>query len=425
MKTDNKTCVAFGRDPILVYTTQRKIKAIHLQANITEVVQKTRQAIGVTFDGQSFYWTDVSEGRESIMKYSQGSSQKETVLTAGIEMPEDLAIDWLTGNIYFTDAARAHVAVCTGNGYSCTQLIYTKAMERPRALVLYPPEALMFWTDWGARSHIGVAFMDGSSPAILVDDVLWPNGLALDWPSRRLYWADARTGVIECVTITGKDRRTVIDDIVSHPFGLAVFENRLYWSDWETRSIESADKFTGKDHKIHVQGEQIFGKILEFSLLPSHLRFSSSLDVHIFHEAIMPKQNHACMINDCSHICLLAPNSTYSCACPENMELNSDKHTCHDSEKKNSIILGVGNHYVSIPHQTFGRHRNTIAEHFGRKIDLLAYNSLTGGIFFTDHTEKKLYMLDRKREEMIPIVDKFINHVDSIAFGKSLRTDFM
>lgn len=267
MRTDNKTCVVYGSDALLVYTTPRKIKVIHLHAGITELVSKTKQSVGATFDGQNFYWTEIQQGREAIVKLGQGSTQKETLVTAGIDMPEDLAIDWLTGNIYFTDAERSHVAVCTGNGNNCVQLINSTAMQKPRAIQLYPPEALMFWTDWGSKSHIGVAFMDGGSPAVLVSDVVWPNGLALDWPSRRLYWADAHSGFIECVTITGKDRRKVIQGIVQHPFGLAVFENRIFWSDWGTQSIESADKFTGKDHQILVQGEQIFGEALLCSSL--------------------------------------------------------------------------------------------------------------------------------------------------------------
>lgn len=30
-----------------------------------------------------------------------------------------------------------------------------------------------------------------------------------------------------------------------HPFGLTLHEDRVYWTDWETRSIESADKHDG------------------------------------------------------------------------------------------------------------------------------------------------------------------------------------
>lgn len=261
LKTDNRSCAAYGDDPIMVYTNSARIKTLGIHSGIKQLVEKTRQSIGVTFDGQAFYWTEMYGGRESIVKFVPGTKNKEVLLTAGLARPEDLAVDWLTGNIYFVDAGKSHVAVCSGDGYHCTQIVQSTAMDKPRSVVLHPSESLMFWSDWGINAHIGVAFMDGSNPKILIDNVAMPNCLALDWPNGRIYWVDADSQSIESAKITGKDRRIVLGDIAKHPFGLAVFENRLYWSDWGRMSIESCDKFTGKNHEVLVQGEQIFGKI--------------------------------------------------------------------------------------------------------------------------------------------------------------------
>lgn len=260
LKSDHQTCIARGNDAILLYTTPKNIKSIYLNAHVVDVVQKTKQAIGVTFDGQSHYWTDLTEGKESIVKWTPGEKKKEVLITAGLETPEDLAIDWLTGNIYFTDANLTHVAVCTGSGLYCTQLVSSDVMDKPRSITLHPSESLMYWTDWGSSPHIGVAFMDGSDAKVLVDKMQWPNGIALDWPNGRLYWVDAKAQTIESVTIAGKDRRVVLADIAKHPFGIAVFEDKLYWSDWDTRSIESCNKFTGKNTEPLVQGEYIYGE---------------------------------------------------------------------------------------------------------------------------------------------------------------------
>jgi hypothetical protein len=35
-----------------------------------------------------------------------------------------------------------------------------------------------------------------------------------------------------------------------HPFGLAVFRDKIYWTDWDTSSIHMADKQTGKNKTI-------------------------------------------------------------------------------------------------------------------------------------------------------------------------------
>ena len=35
-----------------------------------------------------------------------------------------------------------------------------------------------------------------------------------------------------------------------HPFGLTVFGDKIYWTDWETSSIHMADKKTGRNRSI-------------------------------------------------------------------------------------------------------------------------------------------------------------------------------
>lgn len=401
LKFDKKTCMAAGREGVLVYTTQKRVKTIGVNTKSSQMVAKTKQAIGVSFDGQSFYWTEISEGKESIVKIKAGAKDKEVLLTAGLEMPEDLAVDWLSGNIYFTDAARAHIAVCNDNGFHCTQLVTLETLDKPRGIVLHPQDSVMFWTDWGEKAHIGTAYMDGKGAKILIDNVEWPNGLALDWPNGRIYWVDARLQVIETATITGADRRTVLEQYTQHPFSLAVFENRLYWSDWGTKAIESCNKFTGKDLEILVQGEQIF-------------------DVHIYHEASMPNRTHACTDHSCSHICLLSANETYTCACPENMRLKADLHTCQISEKAYNILIGVGTYFVSVPFQAFGRHSGNYADNLGSKIDLIAFNSLNGQVFVTQNDASKIMVVDMDLKRNKELVGQHIGRVSSMDFGMRL-----
>lgn len=38
---------------------------------------------------------------------------------------------------------------------------------------------------------------------------------------------------------------TFTEEELSHPFGLALWGDRMFWSDWVTRTIHSADKKTG------------------------------------------------------------------------------------------------------------------------------------------------------------------------------------
>lgn len=56
----------------------------------------------------------------------------------------------------------------------------------------------MYWTDWGVVPKIERADLDGTERVVLVNTSLgWPNGLALDYHQRTIYWGDAKTDRIE------------------------------------------------------------------------------------------------------------------------------------------------------------------------------------------------------------------------------------
>lgn len=59
--------------------------------------------------------------------------------------------------------------------------------------------------------------------------------------------------------------------MIQHPYSLAVFENKLYWSDWESKTIQSCDKFSGKNWQILIRASD------------------TPYGVHIDHSAIKPK----------------------------------------------------------------------------------------------------------------------------------------
>lgn len=60
------------------------------------------------------------------------------------------------------------------------------------------------------QPRIEVAWMNGSYRRTLVEgSMVWPAGLAIDYPARRLYWTDTKTQTIETVRLDGTDRNIV------------------------------------------------------------------------------------------------------------------------------------------------------------------------------------------------------------------------
>ena len=95
-----------------------------------------------------------------------------------------------------------------------------------------------YWTDWGNVAKIERASMDGSDRTVLHDtELVWPNGLTLDYEAQILYWADAFWDKIESSGVDGTNRRLITQQNVFHPFAITVHENTLYWTDWETNSV--------------------------------------------------------------------------------------------------------------------------------------------------------------------------------------------
>lgn len=80
--------------------------------------------------------------------------------------------------------------------------------------------------------------MDGKSRHVIISsNLVWPNGLAIDYASQSLYWADAMFDRIESSNTDGSNRHVLTTFGIHHPFSLTVLGTNLYWSDWEVFSI--------------------------------------------------------------------------------------------------------------------------------------------------------------------------------------------
>ena len=76
----------------------------------------------------------------------------------------------------------------------------------------------------------------------------FPTGVAIDYPSSRLFWADMKKNTIESVLFNGSSRITTLDQFrestLLHPYSIDVFEDYVY----------GIMKNTGKLFKVHKFG---------------------------------------------------------------------------------------------------------------------------------------------------------------------------
>ena len=82
------------------------------------------------------------------------------------------------------------------------------------------------------------ASMDGMSRMILHSTGLSrPFTLTLDYDSHMLYWIDTNTRTLETSSIDGANRRILTRTNIACPYGLAYFNQKLYWGDTCYRNI--------------------------------------------------------------------------------------------------------------------------------------------------------------------------------------------
>ena len=111
----------------------------------------------------------------------------------------------------------------------------------------------MFWTDWGKEPKIERAEMDGSNRSVIVrQNIRRPNGLTIDYSAEKIYWTDAKLFYIAKANFDGSNRERIFKTPSqcilanqAHPFALTLYENKIYWTDWTSRGIHTANKNSG------------------------------------------------------------------------------------------------------------------------------------------------------------------------------------
>ncbi|KAL0116729.1 hypothetical protein PUN28_009973 [Cardiocondyla obscurior] len=327
-----QVCKVQDGEAMLAFSTGTQISAFYVDSKVSyPLVSNLKEANHVVINEDYIYWSSIEDNSEIILrKFS--FHDEEPIVTTGISRIGQIAVDWVTENIYFTDTNNDRIGVCNNNGTSCTVLI--NGLSSPLGIVVDPIKGQMYWSEmyWnsGANSRIAVAGMDGRNiRTLVIKDLISPKSLTIDYPNHRLYWINSRSRTVESVRLNGIDERQIHHDIIHAPYSLAVFENMLYWSDWGSNTIQSCNKFSGKDWRIlhRTQDNKPYG-------------------ISIDHSAIKAKINNPCQFNTCSQLCIMNENKGYTCACTLDKELNADNRTCQEIQKKQHLLIVAKKTYI-------------------------------------------------------------------------------
>ncbi|CAL2030449.1 unnamed protein product [Caenorhabditis brenneri] len=257
-------------------------------------------------------------------------------LRENISTSTNLIVDWIGGNLFYMEPYLTvegqnnlinRITVCTLSGKFCRKLIESDSSHLSCAFAIHPMRGLLFFTGLNNDTfRIMMANMDGSQ----VQPLLEYKGymiqvFAIDYTNHDLYFSALQPTsngvetVIRCVNIDTKKTEVIASTsstVYHSTIDTMVYHNGfLYWTETlnHLRVLEVARK-GARVHKV-LMNSPSWGYC-------SHIVANSS------QYQLEPTAGNPCKALDCPWICVIVPEFTAKCLCP-------DGHDCTPFLKDN------------------------------------------------------------------------------------------
>ncbi|KAJ8949001.1 hypothetical protein NQ314_008307 [Rhamnusium bicolor] len=205
--------------------------------------------VDVHFAETWIYWVEFNRGVwNGIFRVRPNGTElqhiiKEAIGSNGIR---GLTIDWIAGNMYFTNVFphENYVEVCWLDGTNRKVIVKTTT-DAARELAVNPVKRILYWIDYGQYPRIGKSNLDGSGwVPVVTSGISNPRDLTIDMNTHDVYWVDSKLDMIQRISFNGGNRQ-VIRRNLPNPMGIAVYKSDVYWVDRNLKALFKASKLPG------------------------------------------------------------------------------------------------------------------------------------------------------------------------------------
>lgn len=319
---DKSRCAATDATSLeLIFAHERAVVRMSAHGQDSRNIANATGASGIAYHSHRnlLFWSDVKTRKVTSQPLNEGGYGGADLTLPGTWAPVALAVDWIGDKLYVADFVGQKVDVFELDG-RWHAVVLGSNLTSPADLALDPTSGLMFVADGGQvlRAH-----MDGTHARSIVSEAAYKaSGVTVDFISKRVFWCDSLLDYIETVNYDGEHRVMILrGQQVPSPSRLALFENRVFWTDATKQGIMSVDKFEGSSS-------------IQSIFKAKDIREPKAIIT--VHALSQPKISNPCGSNNggCSQLCIVtAVQGTqsglgYRCACHTGWQLTADLRNC-------------------------------------------------------------------------------------------------
>nr|AXY55007.1 vitellogenin receptor [Maruca vitrata] len=249
LRPDHRTCKAAEGELAILYTSGNTVWAISAgKVSVLHNDPKNAAIADMDVDvRRNKLYLSFTEAGQVV----EANSTTTDVVITNIGRPTKVAVDWITGNVYFVDSTpESHcIRVCNVVQKRCARLQDMPANTEITALAVDPPYGRMFYcASRNISSEVWTASLAGQYEHAVATVGLC-SGIAVDSFRKQLYVTERDPGSVVRMDYNGANQQTVLDarDKIHSPRGLALFEDSLFFLTSEKLRLTRCSLF-GKKH---------------------------------------------------------------------------------------------------------------------------------------------------------------------------------